>query len=189
MTVHLLNPLCSIWWSKSSRYNKQTTRLYWSALAQCLRVVRQPINFLVVNTARKVSNLGITTHIASINHDSILTRLINQEPLGTTILPQSKKSNVKRWIAYHSEKNTGTIYINRCLFEVIQENKRIMILLPVGIEKYSGHFKRGDLIDICAPDGHKIGVGIAKYDAHKLNEYAGQKGKPALIHYDYLHIF
>ncbi|MBA3535688.1 MAG: glutamate 5-kinase [Tatlockia sp.] len=140
-------------------------------------------------TARKMSNLGICTHIASIEHKEVINRLVNNESLGTTVLPSARKSNLKRWIAYSSDKNTGSIFINSCLFDIIKENKRIISILPVGIEKCAGNFKRGDLVEILTSDNKKIGLGLAKYDAQKLNEYLGQKDKPEFIHYDHLHIF
>ncbi|STX88029.1 glutamate 5-kinase [Legionella londiniensis] len=141
-----------------------------------------------LGTARKMSSLGVTTHIASINHPSVITRILRDEPLGTTILPVKKRSNIKKWIAY-SENKTGSITINSCLLQIIKENKRIISILPVGIEKFTGHFKRGDLVEIMTPNNEKIGIGLAKYDAAKLNEYLGQSSKPEFIHYDHLHIF
>lgn len=141
-----------------------------------------------LGTARKMSHLGITTHIASINQPSVILRILNGENLGTTILPSKKKSNIKRWIAYN-EKKTGSITINTRLVNIIKENKRVISILPVGIEKFTGDFKRGDLIEILTPNNEKIGIGLAKYDAVKLNEYLGQSGKPEFIHYDHLHIF
>lgn len=142
-----------------------------------------------LGTARKMSSLGITTHIASINIPSVITRIIEQEQLGTIILPKKKKSNIKKWIAYNSSKRTGSISINQCLFEILSENKRVLSILPVGIEQYKGDFRKGDLVEILNKEGQKIGVGLAKYDASKLNEYLGHKDKPEFIHYDHLHIF
>lgn len=141
-----------------------------------------------LGTARKMSTLGITTHIASINHSTVIMRLLQNEPIGTTILPTKKRSNIKRWMAY-SEKMTGSITLNACLVNIIKENKRIISILPVGIEKFTGDFKRGDLIEILTPQQEKIGIGIAKYDTTKLNDYLGQSSKPEFIHYDHLHIF
>ena len=141
-----------------------------------------------LGTARKMSSLGVTTHIASIAHPSIINRIIDGEPLGTTILPSKKKSNIKRWIAYN-EKKAGSISINPCLFAILKENKRIISILPVGIVSYNGEFNHGDLVEILAPDGQKIGVGLAKYDSDKLKEYLGQQDKPIFIHYDHLHLF
>lgn len=141
-----------------------------------------------LGTARKMSNLGVTTHIASINQSSVIIRILSDESLGTTILPTKKRSNIKRWIAY-GEKKLGSIIINSRLVEIIKENKRIISILPVGIEKFTGDFKRGDLIEILTPNNEKIGIGLAKYDATKLNEYLGHSSKPEFIHYNHLHIF
>lgn len=137
--------------------------------------------------ARKMSDLGITTHICSIHEQNVIKQIMNNEKLGTTILPAKKKSNIKRWIAFSDNKQNGIIFVNSCLFEIIKENKRVISLLPVGIEKVQGDFKKGDLIEICSPLGDKIGVGIARYHSEKLKEYLGQKGKPEFIHYDQLH--
>lgn len=141
-----------------------------------------------LGTARKISTLGITTHIASINQPSVIIRIIEQEPLGTTIFPSKKKSNIKRWMAY-SDKQMGSISINMCLFEILKENKRVISILPVGIEKCVGDFKKGDLVEVLTHEGQKIGVGVAKYDANKLAGYLGKKAMPEFIHYDHLHIF
>jgi len=142
-----------------------------------------------LGTARKMSSLGVTTHIASIETPAIITRLIAQEPLGTLILPSKKKSNIKRWIAYNSDKQAGSIAVNACLLEILQEKKRIISILPVGIQQCSGDFKKGDLVEIRTCEGEKIGVGIAKYDASKLSVSLGRKDQPEFIHYDHLHIF
>lgn len=142
-----------------------------------------------LGTARKMSSLGITTHIANIDCVSVLVRIVNNESLGTMILPTKKKSNIKKWIAYSSDQQVGSITINPSLVEIIKENKRVISILPVGIEKYTGSFKQGDLVEILTPDKRKIGIGLAKYDVIKLNEYLGKSSKPEFIHYDHLHIF
>ncbi|MGQ3891022.1 glutamate 5-kinase [Legionella sp. CNM-4043-24] len=142
-----------------------------------------------LGTAKTMSSLGVATHIASMAHPSVITRIIAGEALGTAILPSKKQSNIKRWIAWQNDKKTGYISINPCLLNILKENKRVLSLLPIGIETCSGEFKRGDLVDILSSDGHKIGVGVARYDAARLREYIGQKGKPEFIHYDHLHVF
>ena len=142
-----------------------------------------------LSTARKMSMLGITTHIVSIEEDSVITRLIDNESVGTLILPDKKKSNIKRWIAYNANKHLGSISINECLHKILIEKKRVISILPVGIVKCDGDFKKGDLVEILSGNGHKIGIGIAKYDAKKLTEYLTLKEKPEFMHYDHLHIF
>ena len=141
-----------------------------------------------LTTARKMSQLGIMTHIAHVNENEVISRLIHNDPLGTTILPFKKKSNVKRWMALNDHKNLPRIYINSCLYELIQTDTQARSILPVGIIKFKGEFQKGDLIDIISPKDDKIGTGLAKYNHDKLSEYLGRNDKPAFIHYDHLYL-
>ena len=144
--------------------------------------------FSKLGTARKMSALGITTHIAGIHEPDVIARIAGGEQVGTTILPARKKSNLKKWIAFSEGRQSGVIHINGPLFGILKKNERVVSILPVGIESCSGDFKKGDLIEIAAPDGRKIGIGIARYGAEKLRECLGLKGKPEFIHYDHLHL-
>lgn len=139
-----------------------------------------------LSTARKMSNLGITTHVCSGTEENVLLRLISGESIGTMITPFKKRSATKRWIAFNYSKNPN-IYINKCLFDIITTGKPLSIL-PVGIERFDGIFNKGDLIDIIAPNGKKMGAGLARYSSSKLEEYMGQKSKPVFIHYDHLYL-
>lgn len=142
-----------------------------------------------LGTSRKMSDLGITTHIACIATPYVITRLLAKESVGTMILPSKKKSNIKRWMAYNSDKKMGSITVNASLLEILKEGKRVISILPVGIVTCMGDFKKSDLVEIVTPEGQKIGIGIAKYDASKLSAFLGQKGKPEFIHYDHLHLY
>ncbi|MDE1151617.1 MAG: glutamate 5-kinase [Micavibrio sp.] len=141
-----------------------------------------------LGTARKMSDLGITTHIAGMHEKDVILRVLAKDPPGTVILPLKKKSNLKKWIAYSDGKKSGVIRVNAPLFDILKDNSRVLSILPVGIKSFVGSFEKGDLVDIAAPDGSIIGMGIARYGAEKLREYIGQKGKPEFIHYDHLHI-
>lgn len=141
-----------------------------------------------LSTAQKMSALGISTHIAHVDEADGIVRIANGESLGTHILPFKKKSSTKRWMAFSCSKSNGRIQINACLEKIIEAKEKIVSILPVGIEKYMGEFEKGDLVDIVASDGSKMGVGIAKYGSKKLDPYLGHKNKPVFIHYDHLYI-
>ncbi len=141
-----------------------------------------------LGTARRMSTLGITTHIVSMDEKDAITRIIKDEQLGTTILPARRKSNIKKWMAFSDAKSVGVIGVNGPLLDILRQGERAVSILPVGIADCEGDFRKGDLIEITAPDGRKIGIGIARYGAERLREYMGQKGKPEFIHYDQLHI-
>lgn len=142
-----------------------------------------------LSTARKMSKLGIVTHIASVNQPNVITRLSSGEQVGTMIVASKKKSNIKRWVAYSDQQKSGKIIINSCLDEILKENKRVISILPVGIESYSGNFSKGDIVEIATQNQKILGIGVARYDSKKLEDCIGKKSKPAFIHYDHLHIF
>lgn len=139
-----------------------------------------------LSTAYKMSDLGIVTHIASVNQRSVVTRLVMNEQIGTTILPFKRKSSIKRWDA---EKKNGKIFINNCLYKMLRENKRVVSISPVEIDQCVGDFQKGDTIKILAPDNKAIGIGLARYNSSKLKKLLGQQNTKVFIHYDHLHIF
>jgi len=63
-----------------------------------------------------------------------------------------------------------------------------MSLLPVGITKIEGDFKKGDVIEIRDICNKKIGFGISAYDSDKIKEMVGKKGGRPVVHYDYMFI-
>jgi glutamate 5-kinase len=68
-------------------------------------------------------------------------------------------------------------------------------LLPAGITDVTGEFKRGDPVQIEAPDGTPLGKGLARYTAPEARAIAGHRsqeieailgyaGRADLIHRD-----
>jgi glutamate 5-kinase len=142
-----------------------------------------------LNTAKNMAGLGISTTIANIATSSVIIEIMENKPVGTTVLALKKKSNIKRWIAFNSDKKMGSISINKNLYQLLLDNHHVLSLLPVGIDTFTGEFQKGDLVEIKNPDQQEIGIGIARYDWKRLSEYLGKKNKPAFIHYDHLHLF
>lgn len=141
-----------------------------------------------LETARKMSGLGINTVIAKADAQSILLKIVTKEPVGTLIVANKKQSNIKRWIAFSQSASLPFITINDNLMSLLKQNTRVLSILPVGIVTFHGECKKGDLIEILNSKNEKIGLGIAKYDFTRLKDYLGMKNKPAFIHYDHLHI-
>jgi len=70
-------------------------------------------------------------------------------------------------------------------------------ILPSGVQKISGKFFKGDIIEIQDSKGKKIGKGISYYDSNEVNIIKGKKtseiknllgydGRDEIIHRDYL---
>jgi len=138
------------------------------------------------NMSRKVSKLGITTIIANGKRPNIILDINKGDFIGTKILPKRNASNIKKWMAFNELDQKGIIYINEGAAIALKSNAQITSLLPIGIVKIEGIFKKGDIIKIVDEAGSNLGMGVAQYGIDKAQELLGQKGKKALIHYDYL---
>jgi len=89
-------------------------------------------------------------------------------------------------MAFNEVEEKGLIYINEGAVNALCSSDQITSLLPIGIIKIEGTFKKGDIVRIVDEKGKSLGMGIAQYGVDKAQEYVGKKGKKALVHYDYL---
>ena len=136
--------------------------------------------------SKKVSKLGITTFIANGKRPNIILDIIKDDFIGTKILPKKVASNIKKWMAFNELSEKALVYINEGAAVVLCSTEKVSSLLPVGIIKIEGAFKKGDIIKIVDEAGKSIGMGVAQYGVEKALEYLGKNGKKALVHYDYL---
>ncbi|MBU0982117.1 glutamate 5-kinase [Patescibacteria group bacterium] len=138
-----------------------------------------------IRIAKKLSSLGITTHIANGKQKDIL---LNIENNGTSFVPDQCviASNVKRWIAHAEGYEKGEIIVDEGAEKALKE--KTASLLPVGIKKILGEFERGDIIKILNVKDHVLGYGQAQYGSKTAKKYRGKKDKRALIHQDYIFI-
>jgi len=138
--------------------------------------------------ARKLAGMGIRTHVAAARDATIITRLLRDEPVGTTIAPMPDKRNaVKRWLASETLKPRATVTANACLTNILRKPDAAISLLPVGLTKIHGEFDKGDLVQIVDEAGKPLALGVARCDQSALCPMLGKKNQPVFIHYDQLH--
>jgi glutamate 5-kinase len=141
--------------------------------------------------ARRVAAEGIEVIIANGTREDILSDVVNRRagvPL-TRFVPSAKAiSGVKKWIAHSDGFAKGEVYINERAHQALC-GTIAHSLLPVGVERISGEFEKGDIIKIFAPEGLQIGVGRASTDSEHARRQIGQKGVRPLVHYDYLYLY
>jgi len=138
--------------------------------------------------AKRLSSLGIATHIANGKTKNVVLKILNQAKIGTKFLPQKGVSSAKRWLAGSEGHEKGIVYVNKCAGEVLTLKNNIASLLPVGITKIEGDFEKGDIIKIKNEKEEDIAYGMAGYSSETAKKYLGHKGKKELVHYDYLFI-
>ncbi|OGG52394.1 glutamate 5-kinase [Candidatus Kaiserbacteria bacterium RIFCSPLOWO2_12_FULL_53_8] len=135
--------------------------------------------------ARRLMAHGITVHVVSGKRGHVLIDIVEGKPLGTKFVPTKKISAVKRRLAYSEGLSVGVVYVDAGAEKVLRSGKSNS-LLPVGVRKIEGEFKKGDTIEIRNEAGKKLGYGVAQYGADEAGILVGKKGARALIHYNYM---
>ncbi|MGY5353062.1 glutamate 5-kinase [Wenyingzhuangia sp. IMCC45533] len=141
-----------------------------------------------VNTAVKIAALGVNVSIGNGTTKNIISKLLHRET-GTLFRAHfdKNKSAIKKWITNSGTFSKGTVTINKGAYDALLNNQANS-LLPIGVEKIEGDFKKGDIITISTLEGKEIGYGKASYSAEKAKNYIKQQQQPALVHYNYLTI-
>jgi glutamate 5-kinase len=139
------------------------------------------------NTAQKIAGIGIPVHIANGKTEDIILRVLNEESVGTRFPARKLASSFKKYMAHAYEEPKGKVMINQGAKEILLSDKAHS-LLPVGVIKVVGKFKKGDIIKIVDEAEHELGLGLARYDADKAEEVMGVKNQKPIIHYDHLYL-
>jgi glutamate 5-kinase len=136
--------------------------------------------------AHKLSLVGISVKIANGKTPHILSAIARGEAVGTTFVPYKNASSAKRWIAHTEGYEKGNVIVNAGAAQVLASQEKAASVLPIGITKIEGNFKKGDIVKVSAEDGTPLGYGMAQYDVARAQELIGRSGQKPLIHYDYL---
>ena len=148
-----------------------------------------------VRAARLAARSGAHTLIAGGRTENILPRLIQGENLGTLLVAeQHPEAARKRWIAGQLQTR-GTLVLDDGAVKVLCEKGRS--LLPVGVQKVSGNFTRGDMVACTDLKGQEIARGLINYNSdeskrimgansERIEALLGYKDDDELIHRDNL---
>jgi glutamate 5-kinase len=148
-----------------------------------------------VSAAARAARSGTLTVIASGRDKNILQRIAADENPGTRLYPATEPLAArKRWLAGQLQVR-GRLILDRGAVKVLRSAGSS--LLPVGVTRIEGKFKRGDLVVCYGPDGDEIARGLVNYNAveavriighpsHRIEEILGYVDEPELIHRDNL---
>ena len=139
------------------------------------------------HTAQRVSGIGIPVVIANGNTENIINRLSRGEQLGTAFKPKKTTSSRKKWIAHSHSNAKGKVMVNEGAKKSLT-SRAAASLLPIGVIKIEGDFKRGDIIKILDENHNEIGLGQSKYSSKKAESLIGLKNQKPIIHYDHLYL-
>ena len=151
-----------------------------------------------ISAAQRAARSGTATLITSGRSPNALTRIANNEPLGTLLLPDKEPIAArKQWLAGHL-KTSGSLTLDEGAAQVLRKSGKS--LLAVGVTSVTGNFVRGEMVTCRAPDGSEIARGLVNYNAIEAAKIKGRPSKeiesilgyidePELIHRDNLIIF
>lgn len=139
------------------------------------------------NTAQRVAGFGIPVTIANGREDNIIIRLTRGESIGTRFMPGRGTSSFKKWIANSHAHAKGIVVVNEGA-KIRLASTTAVSLLPVGVTRIEGEFKKGDIIRILDENGREIGLGQTKYGSKKAESILGMKNQKPIIHYDHLYL-
>ena len=122
--------------------------------------------------AKNVTDAGEAMVVADGRMPEVLTRLLDGEEVGTLFVPSAKKRNSRsRWIG--AARPVGVIVVDDGAVRALVEKNRS--LLPAGVVKVEGDFRRGDLGAIQSMGGEIIARGLSNYAASQVDEVRGKK--------------
>lgn len=125
-----------------------------------------------VVAARRAARSGAMTRIASGREPDVLQRIAAGEAVGTHLEPSREPLVArKQWIAGQLQVR-GRLWLDDGAVEVLRAHGRS--LLPVGVTRVEGRFRRGEMVTCLDPAGREVARGLVNYDAAAASQIAGQ---------------
>jgi glutamate 5-kinase len=123
--------------------------------------------------AKQANSHGIPVVILNGKKSGLLPRMVKGEKIGTYFRPKEQRlSSKKGWIAY-GIKSKGSIHLDDGAVKALTDRGKS--LLPSGIRKVSGSFKKGDAIVCMCPKGTRIAKGLTNYSSKDLEKIKGKR--------------
>ncbi|HEY55639.1 MAG TPA: glutamate 5-kinase [Dehalococcoidia bacterium] len=138
-----------------------------------------------VGAAKLATSFGVTVVIADGREKDVILRLADGESIGTRFLPSASKLESRRRWMLSGLPTKGRLVVDSGAAQALKKEKRS--LLAAGIKDIEGNFQRGDIVNICDPEGARLGCGITNYSSADIKVIKGaHSGKIAtLLGYDY----
>lgn len=125
-----------------------------------------------VRAAQRAARSGTVTLIAAGREANVLTRLRAGETLGTLFVPDIETMPArKQWLGSQLQSR-GTLVIDAGAMKALIEQGKS--LLPVGVKRVDGQFKRGDVVICQDEQGREVARGLINYDREEADKLKGQ---------------
>jgi glutamate 5-kinase len=143
--------------------------------------------------AKRAARSGAATVIASGREANVLSRLADDEAIGTQLIaPTSRIAARKQWLADHL-KLTGRLILDAGAARAVRTVGAS--LLPIGVIGVEGDFLRGEAVACVDEAGHEVARGLVNYSSdearlimkkptREIEAVLGYLVEPELIHRD-----
>ena len=122
--------------------------------------------------AKRAARSGAHTVIASGHEPDVLLRLCKGESIGSLLTaPTPTLAARKQWLADHLQV-AGKLVLDAGAVTALRSEKKS--LLPIGVRKVIGDFKRGAAVTCVNEEGQEIARGLTNYNAEEARRIAGQ---------------
>lgn len=142
-----------------------------------------------VRIAKKLAAMGTNVYIAGGKQENILLSITAGERAGTLFPASKKTTGVKRWIGHAAGSVSGRVFVNEGAKQVLLDSQKATSLLPVGIVRIEGDFRKNDIIALCDEDDHTFGLGKAHYGSKQAKKLLGLHDQKPFVHYDHMYLF
>ena len=125
-----------------------------------------------VRAAARAARSGVLTLIASGHEANVLQRVAADEALGTRLYPVCAPFAArKQWLAGQLQVR-GRLQLDAGAVNMLRSSGSS--LLPVGVTRVEGDFKRGDLVMCIGPEGEEVARGLVNYNVSESERIIGQ---------------
>lgn len=123
-----------------------------------------------LSAAKVVTASGSIAMIVNGKTQGIISKIFNNEEVGTVFLPTNKLSSKHRWIAYATNLRGGII-VNEGAKKALVEKQTS--LLPIGALAIQGVFDAGEVISILDDKEVEFARGVANYSSVECEKLTG----------------
>jgi glutamate 5-kinase len=124
-----------------------------------------------IRAARLCTAAGESVIMANGAKEGVLDAIFAAEQVGTLFLPHgSSVPSWKRWLGYTAQPK-GRLLLDSGACEAVRSKGKS--LLPIGVFEVLGQFSKGDVVELCDPDGVEFARGLSNYSSADAERIVG----------------
>jgi glutamate 5-kinase len=126
-----------------------------------------------VRAAQLAAKEGVPTLVASGIRAGVLSNILDDETIGTLLLPARVRRSRKRWIAEDVEPR-GIVHVTEEAHAYLVEGHHS--LQCAGVKSTGGQYRLGDVVGVVDPSGNEFARGLVGFHHEELDRIRGLDG-------------